>query len=93
MCRRGGRRGFTEQGVGQLRGQLEEDDFDEEMIVGEGEDAGNGASGAVGAVGTVGAVGAEEQDMGIEEAKHQPEHIEEEKDIVDNPSTLPFRSL
>ena len=51
------------------------------MDVGEGEDVGDGEAGA------------EEQDMGIQEAKYQPEHIGEEKDIVDNSSTLPFRSL
>ena len=75
---------LMEQGVAQFRGQLEDDEFEEEMYVGEGEDVGGGEAGAA---------GAEEQDMGIEEAKHQPEHIGEENDIVYNSSTLPFRSL
>jgi hypothetical protein len=75
---------LMEQGVAQFRGQREDDEFDEEMDVGEGDDVGDGEAGAA---------GAEEQDMGIEEAKHQPEHIGEEKDIVDNSSTLPLSSL
>jgi hypothetical protein len=75
---------LMEQGVAQFRGQREDDEFDEEMDVGEGDDVGDGEAGAA---------GAEEQDIGIEEAKHQPEHIGEEKDIVDNSSTLPLSSL
>jgi hypothetical protein len=75
---------LMEQGVAQLRGQLEEDEFDEEMDMGRSEDLGDGVASAA---------GAKEQNMGNEEAKHQPEHIGEEKDIIDNSSTLPFRSL
>jgi hypothetical protein len=70
-----------EQGAAQLRGQLEEDEFDEEMHMNKGG----------GAADVVGVACGEEQDMGTEKAKHQPEHIVEEKEMVDSTSTLPFR--
>lgn len=61
---------LMEQGAAQLRGQLEEDEFDDEMDVDEHVDEDDGAADLA---------GADEQDLGTEEAKHQPEHIEEEK--------------
>jgi hypothetical protein len=74
---------LMEQGAVQLRGQLEEVEFDEKMDV----DVNEGD----GAADVAGAAGAEEQGMGAEKAKHQPEHIEEEKEMAHNTSTLPFR--
>ena len=70
-----------EQGAAQLRGQLEEDEFDDEMDVDEHVDEDDGAADLA---------GADEQDLGTEEAKHQPEHIEEEK--VTTSRHCPFAS-
>jgi hypothetical protein len=72
---------LMEQGAVQLRGQLEEDKFDEEMDISKDDDAAD----------VVGMACCEEQDMSTENAEHQPEHIVEEKEMVDSTSTLPFR--
>jgi hypothetical protein len=44
-----------------------------------------------GAADVAGVACGEEQDMSTENAKHQPEHIVEEKEMVGSTSTLPFR--
>ena len=69
-----------EQGASQLCEQLEEDVFDEEMDVNGHVDECDGA-------------GDDEQDHGAEKAKRQPEHLEEEKEMVNNTSTLRARNL
>jgi hypothetical protein len=44
-----------------------------------------------GAADVAGEADAEKQDIDAQKAEHQPEHIEEEKEIADSTSTLPFR--
>lgn len=73
---------LMEQGDAQLCGQLEEDELDEEMDMDEHVDGGDGAADVA---------GANAQGLGAEKAKHPPEHIGEQKEMVDNTSTLPFR--
>lgn len=73
---------LMEQGDAQLRRQLEEDEFHEEIDVDEQADGGDDAADVA---------GADEQDLGAETMKHKLEHIEEEKEMVDNTSTLPSR--
>lgn len=78
---KGNEQELMEQGAAQLRGQLEEGIIDEEMDMNKGD----------GAADVMGVACGEEQEMSTEGTKHQPEHIVEEKEMVDRTSTLPFR--
>lgn len=73
---------LLEQAAAQLRGLLERDEFDKETNVDEYVDEGDCAADVA---------GADEHDLGAEKAKHQLEHTVEEKEMLDNTSTLPFR--